>query len=114
MNSPEINAKITHRTGLARQWADSPRSMDQLIEEAYLTVLARRPRPSELDIARQAFQPQLADPPVASAPAAANTAAPNTAASNAEGPAAESRQRREAVEDILWTLLNSKEFLYVH
>jgi hypothetical protein len=85
-----------------------------LIEEAYLTVLARRPRPSELDIARQAFQPQLADPPVASAPAAANTAAPNTAASNAEGPAAESRQRREAVEDILWTLLNSKEFLYVH
>ncbi len=92
MNSPEINAKITHRTGLARQWADSPRSTEQLIEEVYLAVLARRPRPSELEIARQAFLPMT----------------------NESEPAAESRLRREAVEDILWTLLNSKEFLYVH
>jgi hypothetical protein len=45
-----------------------------------------------LEIARQAFLPMT----------------------NESEPAAESRLRREAVEDILWTLLNSKEFLYVH
>jgi hypothetical protein len=87
LNSPEIHDKIGHRKGTARRLADSSRTPDELIEEVYLTVLARRPSASEREVARLAF--------------------------DSEQPLT-SEQRRESVEDVMWTLLNSKEFLYIH
>ena len=87
LNSPEIHDKIVHRSGTARRLADSSRTPDELIEEVYLTVLSRRPSPSELAVARLAFE---SDQPLMV------------------------EQRRESVEDVMWTLLNSKEFLYIH
>ncbi len=39
LNSPEINAKIAHRAGLARRLAESSRTPDELTEELYLTTL---------------------------------------------------------------------------
>lgn len=87
LNSPEIHEKIVHRHGTARQLADSQLTPDELIETLYLTVLARRPSASEQQIARLAFD---SDQPLSA------------------------EQRREAIEDVMWTLLNSKEFLYIH
>lgn len=83
INSPEINAKIGHRHGLARRLADSPLSPDEMTDEIYLGTLARFPTADERTLMKSAFE---------------------TAGSN----------RHQAVEDILWSLLNTKEFLYNH
>lgn len=87
LNSPEINAKIAHRAGLARRLAESSRSPDELTDELYLTTLSRRPTPAERQVLAAAFE---------------------------GGRGGTAADRRQAIEDVLWTLLNSKEFLYCH
>ncbi len=82
LNSPEINAKITHKHGLARQWAQSNMATDELLDELFLATLSRRPTADERTLLREAFPPDGHD-------------------------------RRAAVEDVLWSVLNTKEFLYV-
>ena len=79
LNSPEINAKIASRGGAARRWADSLLTPTQIIDEIYLTTLARFPTAQE--------RAQLL-------------------------PTFEGDSRRQAVEDALWAVLNTKEFLY--
>ncbi len=83
MNSPEIAEKIQARTGTARRLADSRLSPKDLVDELYLTALARYPTSAERAAMLALFQ----------------------------GPEA---GRREAVEDALWSLLNTKEFLFNH
>ena len=81
MNSQEVMDKIRGRTGRARQLAGSDFAPAAVIDELYLTTLARQPRDDERGLLLKAFDRD-------------------------EG------GRRAAVEDILWTLLNTKEFLY--
>lgn len=81
LNSPEVNAKITHRHGTARKLADSALTNDQITDEIYLGTLNRFPTDEERLLMKAAFE-------------------------------AASGNRRTAVEDILWTVLNTKEFLY--
>lgn len=81
LNAPEIQARIAHRRGRARQLAESNLSSTQIIEELYLSTLSRPPLPAEQQLMQQAFD--IAD-------------------------------RSAAAEDILWTLLNSKEFVFNH
>lgn len=81
LNSPEVNAKLTHRHGFARKLAESALSNDQITDEIYLSTLSRFPSDDERRLMQSAFE-------------AAGT------------------NRREAVEDILWSVLNTKEFLY--
>ena len=83
LNSPEVNAKITHRHGIVRKLADSSLTNDQITDEVYLGTLSRYPTDAERELMGSAFE-------------------------SAGG------QRRSAVEDILWTVLNTKEFLYNH
>ncbi len=83
MNAPQINAKIHHRKGRARKLADSTLSPDQLVEELFLTALARFPSPAE----RKAMLELFAEP---------------------------GASRKAAVEDGLWALLNTREFVYNH
>src|SRR5204862_7450319 len=47
LNSPELNAKLRHRNGLARKLAESPKSAAEIIDEVYLTTLTRFPTPEE-------------------------------------------------------------------
>src|SRR6185436_18111600 len=47
MNSPEIGDKIRAKTGTARKLADTMKPPVEVIEELYLTVLARLPNAAE-------------------------------------------------------------------
>jgi hypothetical protein len=80
LNSPEVNARISHRHGTARKLADTDRTNDQVIDEIYLGTLSRFPTEEERQLLRPAFE--------------------------------NAGHRRTAVEDILWSVLNTKEFLY--
>jgi hypothetical protein len=86
MNSPEIMAKIRSRTGHAALVAKKSLPPAETLDELYLTVLARYPGSSE----KEQMISLLAEV------------------------AADNVKRREACEDIVWVLLNSKEFLYNH
>lgn len=88
LNSPEIEHKLSHRDGRAHRLADSARTPVEIIDELYWATLARPPSNVEVQTMRQAFGD--------------NSSADDLAS------------RRAATEDILWTLLNSKEFLFNH
>jgi hypothetical protein len=83
INSAEITEKIWARGGTARRLADSTKTPTTIIDELYLSALARFPNEHERSTLLKAFEAPGAD-------------------------------RRTATEDVLWTLLNSKEFLYCH
>ena len=80
LNSPEIMEKIQSNKGVARRLANSKLTDEEVIDELFLSTLARYPAPEVKSLMLEAF--------------AANS------------------ERRQAVEDVLWTLLNHKEFLY--
>ena len=80
LNSPEIQGKISSQRGTARHLADSPMTIDQVVDEIYLTTLSRFPTEEERTLLRQAIL--------------------------------DDHDRRAAVEDIFWSVLNTKEFLY--
>ena len=83
MNSPEIGEKIRAKNGTARKLADTMKTPAEVIEELYLTVLARLPSEREKTTMLKVFAEAGAD-------------------------------RRAATEDVLWALLNTKEFLFNH
>lgn len=83
MNAPEIVSRIHSRRGTARKLSDSAKSPTEIVEELFLTVLARRPTSAEQHVILELFR---------------------TAGVN----------RRSAVEDAMWTLMNTTEFLYNH
>lgn len=83
MNSPELNDKIRSRQGVARRLADGNLPPQALIDELFLTALARYPTEKERTPLAGALAPDRSE-------------------------------RRAFVEDVLWALLNSKEFLYNH
>ena len=81
LNSTEIQEKIAHRRGRARQWAESTMTNDEIIDELYLGTLSRFPADEE----RALLVTELKN------------------AGN---------ERRTVVEDVFWSILNTKEFLF--
>ena len=81
MNSPEILAKVRSRKGTVYRLATSSRSPGDLIDDLYLSTLARHPTSLEQSVMLELFQESNGD-------------------------------RRTAAEDVLWALLNSKEFVF--
>jgi hypothetical protein len=88
LNAPEIAEKIEHRRGRARQLASSQRSAKEIVDELYLATLSRFPTKQETALMLQAFDEVNADE--------------------------QNSNRRAAAEDVLWALLNSKEFVFNH
>ena len=84
MNDTNINARLEAKTGLIAQQIATQPDNKQLVENLYLNALSRFPTPDESARAVHAL---------VSAPA------PN---------------RQRVAEDILWALLNSKEFIFNH
>ena len=79
LNSPEINEKITHRRGVSRQLANSAMSIDDILDEIYLSTLSRYPSADERTLLQGVFT---------------------------------ASDRQAAVEDVFWSVLNTKEFLF--
>jgi hypothetical protein len=95
INSPEIEAKLGGRHGTARRLAESSLPPDAIVEELCLATLSRPPTVAELAALLPLF------------PASAEPVAGSDAGDGAT-------VRRAAVEDVLWTFLNRKEFLGNH
>lgn len=84
LNSPEIQAKLTHDGGfLAKLSRQSGLSNNQLIDELYLTFFSRFPTDQERATADKYLQ-------------------------------AQSGNRTAAIEDLAWSMLNSLEFVFNH
>lgn len=94
INSPDIKAKLSSNTGRAERLAKDPRPVEAKIQELYLVAFARQPRPDELNTAVTYL----------TAPAVA-----------ADGTAIDSaKAARENLQDLIWALINTKEFLFNH
>lgn len=94
LNAPEMKAKLATSNGRADRLATEDRPAAEKIRELYVVAFAREPRPDELENALN----YLAEPRIA-----------------ADGqPLDEKQASRENIEDILWALISSKEFLFNH
>jgi len=83
INGPSILRRVTDGNGRVAQLINAKLSDEPLIEDLYLWSLARRPTSKELEVAKQHFQ-SYGEP-----------------------------QRREAAQDLMWSLFNSRDFLLV-
>jgi hypothetical protein len=93
LNSQDVLAKLNADTARpATLAADTARSDDQKITELYLLAFSRPPTAEELDFARRYLTRQKPDKSGAPQPVS----------------------KREAYEDVVWALMNTKEFLFNH
>ena len=92
LNSPQIQTKLSDPSGRAAMVAKDPRSEDDKIADIYRVAFTRAPRAAEIDRARAHIARVTA---------------------NKNGPEALAA-RQQAYEDILWALINTKEFLFNH
>ncbi len=85
-NGDTINQKLRHKDSCVSRWlsGDEPFNAAELIQDAYLQTLARPPSPATLGTLKAMLDE------------------------------VEPSQRKEAVEDLYWSLLTSREFLFQH
>lgn len=94
INAADIKAKLAYANGRAERFVKDTRPVEDKIRELYLAAFAREPRPDELQTALGYVQ----EIPV-----------------GADGkPLDSSRALRENVQDLIWALVNTKEFLFNH
>lgn len=84
MNAPMVQAKVVSDKGAAARLAASDMAPDEIVEELYLRIYGRMPDETERNIGQRLLEPaEQAD-----------------------------EQRRTAVEDLMWALLNTPEFIF--
>lgn len=94
MNAGDIRGKLASGSARAEQLAKSELPVEQRIEELYLVAFSRKPSPAELQTAVEyVISPQT------------------DAAGNPIEPA---RAAREAFQDLVWALMNTREFMFNH
>lgn len=94
LNGGDIKTKLATANGRADRLSKDTRSMEERIEELYFATFARPPRDEEL------------------ATALAYLAEPRTRADGSAVDAATAT--RENLQDLIWALLNTKEFMFNH
>ena len=94
MNAGDIKAKLATGSGRADRLAKSEQPPDQKIRELYMVAFAREPRADEWKVALD----YLAEPRI---DAAGNPIDPQKA-------------NTENFQDLIWALINTKEFLFNH
>lgn len=97
MNAADIRGKLAQAGGRADQLARSEKSLDDRIDELYLTAFARRPSADERAIAT-AYLTEL----------------PLDEAGNPIPPSDPIKAAQEGFQDLIWALVNAKEFLFNH
>jgi hypothetical protein len=94
LNSQELKGKLASSTGRAERLAKEDKPAEAKIHELYLAAFSREPRPAELQTALD----YLADPAI-----------------GADGkPVDANKASREKFQDLMWALINTKEFLFNH
>jgi hypothetical protein len=91
-NSKEIQDKLSGNAGRAAVLAADKRGDDEKIRELYLRSFGRQPEPEEMSLAMNYLARTVKDKDGKEAPA----------------------DKRQSYEDILWAMLNTKEFLFNH
>ena len=105
INGELINRKVTSDGSIAAKLVLSGKSDALILDELYWTALGRAPKPTERTADLTALNRAMQPP--ASKPTALRSEPKLSALQLAE-------LRRKAFEDMLWVLLNSKEFLFNH
>jgi hypothetical protein len=101
LNSKDIQGRISSDTGRAARLAqDKDRDEPARIAELYRIAVGREPKLSEIQTAQQHLSRVVA--------------AAKEGKDAAETDTARAKARREAWEDVVWALLNTKEFLFNH
>ena len=94
INADDLKSKLSHANGRALKLAGSDTPAEARVRELYLAAFAREPRPEELQTALA----YLAEVP-----------------QGADGKPLDGQQAlRENYQDLLWALINTKEFLFNH
>ena len=94
INAGEMRKRLAYPKGRAERLAQDARSAEEKIKEIYQVAFAREPRPNEMKTAME----YLKQRPV-----------------NAAGQAIDAqRAARENLQDLLWAIMNTKEFLFNH
>lgn len=94
LNSKDIQTKLSADGGYAARLAnDAARTESARLTELYRVALGREPRPAELEATRAYLAKKV---------------------ESAKDDAGKIKARREAFEDAVWALLNTKEFLFNH
>ncbi len=94
INAADVKAKLAQPNGRAERLAKEERPAEEKVRELYLAAFSRDPRAEELKVAVDYLTEARTD-------AAGNTIEPQRAA-------------RENFQDLLWALINTKEFLFNH
>lgn len=94
INAPDVKAKLAAPNGRAERLAKEEKPVEAKIRELYLAAFSREPRPNELQTAVEYLgEPRL----------------------SADGKPMDSVQAsRENFQDLIWALINTKEFLFNH
>jgi len=93
LNSKDLQSKLAADSGTAARLAADARPEDQRIRDLYLLALGRAPKGEEVQLAREHVARKVG---------------------KAHDDPAKAKARREAFEDLVWALVNTKEFLFNH
>ena len=94
MNASDVKSKLNTPNGRADLYSKSPRPEPEKLRELYLAAYSREPTAEELKVAE------------------AYVARPRGLSQGK--PLDHATARREAYEDLLWAIINTKEYLYNH
>lgn len=105
LNSSHIQNKLETGTWMKTLTGSGDRSLDEIIDELYLTILSRHPTPEEMKSIMEYLFLTVGG----------KTAVPTAGKSGRPaGPKLNARQKRDNSIDIAWALINSIEFTYRH
>jgi hypothetical protein len=94
MNAGDIKGKLANGNGRAELMAKSDKTAEQKVEEIYLAAFSRKPSAQELATAVEYL---------------------NAVRQDANGnPIDPGKLQRENLQDLLWAIINTKEFLFNH